>query len=156
MHRRRAYSKFDDTMIAVLELATMCGLGEDLGHCPDAHIADTQRPGQDVGGYGTVPDRQPGRDPLPRAHARGDQAPRGAAAQHGASIVTDTYTPPKVNELRLDVARRRAGTQGLGYDKVLADVVLLLDAHAKSRRGEPDDALVAHLASKYGLPGTQT
>lgn len=70
--------------------------------------------------------------------------------------MTAEYTPPKVNELRLDVARKRAGTQGLGYDKVLADVVLLLEAHGKARRGEPDDELVAHLAGKYGLPSTQT
>lgn len=61
------------------------------------------------------------------------------------------YEPRKVNELKLDVARRRAGTQGLGYDKVLADVVLLLEETQKTGRHEDMDfELVDHLALKYG------
>lgn len=61
------------------------------------------------------------------------------------------YEPRKVNELKLGVARVRAGTQGLGYDKVLADVVLLLEETQKTGRHEDMDfALVDHLAQKYG------
>lgn len=35
MRRRRAYRQFDDTVVAVFELATMCSLGKDRAHWPD-------------------------------------------------------------------------------------------------------------------------
>lgn len=72
--------------------------------------------------------------------------------------MTDNYTPPKVNELKMGILRERAGTQGLGYDKVLADVALLIGELAKvkqaSRAGERlvlDDQLFEHLVRKYGV-----
>jgi len=63
--------------------------------------------------------------------------------------VSKVYEPRKVNELKLDVARRRAGTQGLGYDKVLADVVLLIEELGKIEHAQDRD-LVDHLRKKYG------
>lgn len=63
--------------------------------------------------------------------------------------MSKVYEPRKVNELKLDVARRRAGTQGLGYDKVLADVVLLIEELNKMEP-ERDHELVDHLRRKYG------
>jgi hypothetical protein len=65
--------------------------------------------------------------------------------------VSKTYEPPKANELKLGVARVKAGTQGLGYDKILADVVLLLGETAKVDRHEDMDfELIDHLRRKYG------
>lgn len=65
--------------------------------------------------------------------------------------MSKTYEPRKVNALKMGVAQTRAGTQGLGYDKVLADVVLLLEETAKVERHEDMDFdLVDHLRKKYG------
>lgn len=65
--------------------------------------------------------------------------------------MSKVYEPRKVSELKLGVARVRAGTQGLGYDKVLADVLLLLEETAKVDRHEDMDfELIDHLRKKYG------
>lgn len=35
LRRRRVYAHYDDTTVAVFELATMCSLGKNRGHWPD-------------------------------------------------------------------------------------------------------------------------